>query len=398
MTSSRPILLIVALFACTSLLLTACGVEDVEESNAPPVTILEDPDMGEMDDEEDAPEETPPEVEYMRQCEGDVYGKVYQDQNNSSSSLYVQRIDDQDRPLVDHEVRLIGADATVGALSCDDGAYGFDVGQDGSYVVQAGRQPEWFSTSSSQGLRFGDAVASGSIKVVVFGDSIPAFGPKPWFPERFKGIVDELAEVELVNIAVPGSTSTQWLPSEAYFTSTLAPEVADADLIVFSLGGNDLYEFAMVDPNTQPIGELVGRFEELVEEIQVNIRAIITSLRMANSDADIVWLLYPNYAKTTQWEALVGADNIGAIDLVLSNTLNRIRKELAHHGSFLMWDMFSATEDVDLSAMLSDPLHLNAEGHALYARELFKVLGGVVVEDGAVQDPERLIGFGEQAE
>jgi len=400
---SDPILHTLAsrgLFLGLVLLLTgaiACGPAD-ETEPVEQITLIET-DMSDEQDMGGDPVDMPTEEVATRSCEGDIQGSIYLDDDLDARSFYSQGPEDgEDTPLVDHEVSLIsGADVRT-VLSCDQGNFGFADVEDGTYIIEAKREQDWFVSSSSQGLRFAEAVREGSVKVLVFGDSVPAFGPEPWFPERFKTIVNDLAEVELQNVAVPGSTSVQWLPGANFYRSRLAGNVEDVDLIVFSLGGNDLYEFASTDLNANgDVNELQAKFEVEIEKVKVNILQIITTLREANPDADIVWLLYPNYARSEQWEEIAG-DFIDIVETLLRRTLIGIRKDISHHERFLMWDIFAATSEEDLTSMLVDPLHLNDKGHEFYAQELFKLLGGVVVTDGQPSAHAYNIGFATEAQ
>lgn len=389
------------LFLCLVLLLTsaiACGPTDETEPTTQ-ITLVESDMADEQDMGGEDPEDMSPEEVVARSCEGDVHGAVYLDDDLDARSFYSQGPEDgEDTPLVDHEVSLISKTEVRTILSCEQGNYGFSDIEDGHYLIEARREQDWFVSSSSQGLRFAEAVREGSVKVLVFGDSVPAYGPKPWFPERFKGIVNNLAEVELQNVAVPGSTSLQWLPGANFYKSRLAGNIKDVDLIVFSLGGNDLYEFASTDLNAGgDVSELQAKFEVEIEKVKVNILQIITALREANPDADIVWMLYPNYARSEQWKEIAG-DFIDIVETLLRRTLIGIRKDISHHERFLMWDIFAATSDVDLTSMLIDPLHLNDKGHEFYAQELFKLLGGVVVTDGSPSAPAYNIGFATEAQ
>lgn len=392
-----------------TLLAPACLPE--EDGEPPPeVTLQGEEDMGEEggnnasfedmaaadmggDSEEDMPSSPGGEEEFEPRCDGAPFGgTLYLDTNASSSSLYYQPIDEEDERLGAREVWLRGADLSWKTSSCEDGAFGFDAPPNGAYLLDVERDEGWISTSSSHGASFQRAVARGEVKVVAFGDSIPAYGPTPWFPERFGRIVSALAEVEVVNVAAPGSRSYEWLPGTSFYDSRLKPHIADADVLVFSLGGNDLYAFANADLSAANIQETYDEFELLVEEIKDNIRAIVSDVRAQNPDVDIVWLLYPNYASTDQWAALAG-DVISIVDRLLKRTLVNIREDLAHHEGLLLWDIFGATLELDLDGYLIDPLHLNERGHELYARELFKVLGGVLVEDDQIDGPTRDLGF-----
>jgi len=382
------------LFVCV--VLPSCGPTDETEPTTD-ITIIED-DMSDVDVDMGGEEEDMAVEEVAtRSCEGDVQGTLYLDEDLDARSFYSQGPEDgEDAPLIDHEISLISKAETRSVLTCDQGNYGFSDVEDGYYILDAKREDDWFVSSSSQGLRFAEAVREGSVKVVVFGDSVPAFGPAPWFPERFKSIVTNLAEVNLVNVAVPGSTSIGWLPESGHYRNRLAGEIKDADVIVFSLGGNDLYEFASTDLTNGNVNELQAKFDAEIEKVKANIKLIITTIRASNPDADIVWCLYPNYANSEQWEELAG-DYIDIVKTLLRRTLIGIRKDISHHERLLLWDIFAATEDENLTSMLIDPLHLNESGHEFYARELFKLLGGVIVEGGEVSAPDYNIGFATEA-
>ena len=321
-------------------------------------------------------------------------GRLYLDTDASSLSLYEQEVGPEDEALEGLAVRLLGEDTSWRTSSCEDGSFGFALPPDGAYVLEPQREADWLSTSSSHGERFVEAIEARDLEVVVFGDSVPAYGPQPWFPERFAALSSTLAEVTLHNIAEPGTRSDEWLPGTRLHDQVLLPQVAEADVIVFSLGGNDLYQLAAGGVDTSDVNALIDEFDATVETTKDNIRTILTELRLANPGADIIWLLYPNYATSQEWATLAG-DYISLVDRILRRTLAEIRREMAHHERFLLWDMYAAIgqPDRDLDDYLSDPLHLNAAGHELWARELFQLLGGVIVESGAPAHSPRLMGF-----
>lgn len=369
------------------------GFDDDEDDGSKDEADMPAADEPDMQPEPDMKMEEPP----SQICDGSgmVNGAVYFDEDNSSKSYYFQKIGDEDTPLAERSVNLIGADGVVETTTCADGAFGFGQLEDGNYVIEPIADEGWITTSGSMGQRFAEATREGELKIVVFGDSIPAYGPKPWWPSRLADMTSELAETDLVNVAVPGSRSFEWLPGTGYYNNRLATELGGADLIVFSLGGNDLYELANMDFNSIGIDKALPLFEETVDKIIANLKTIITQIRVVNPDADIVWLLYPNYATTNQWRMLAG-DLVDAIQPILKKELIAIRRRLAHYEGLMIWDIYSATKDVDIDMFLIDPLHLNNLGHDFYARELFKMLGGVVVEQGSPSfDDERLVGFGQ---
>ncbi len=376
-------------------------VIDEDQSSMPP-----DQDMGVMqatgemgiEDDQDMSTVTPTGPAFA--CEGEqISGVVYMDNNLSSASRFLQRLDDEDELLVDEELVLIGTKTTLSGRSCEDGTFGVDGLEDGFYVLAAKPREGHISASSSQGMRFAEAIQEGSLEVLVFGDSIPAFGPKPWYPTLLEETLDQFADTKVINIASPGARSVDWLPGVGgFYEDRLAPRLESADVIVFSLGGNDLYEFAnsnMDLSSPEKVGEALEQFDVVLAEIIVNLKLLITEIRQANPDADIVWMLYPNYATSDEWAALA-PDFIDLIANILQGKLNKIRKDLAHHEGLLMWDMLKSSAALDLDDYLSDPLHLNVAGHAWWERELFMMLGGVIIEEGVRVDAEieRDIGFG----
>lgn len=318
-------------------------------------------------------------------------GTLYVDQDVSSTTTYSQSIDEGDSPLEGAIVRLIRREEVQAVLSCEDGTFRFPEARAGWHMLELAEPVPQLVTSSNQARRLPAAVREGSVKVVTFGDSIPAYGPQPWFPERLRvKLTEVVAEVNVENVAVPGTTTLDWLPSSTSFSNDLSPKLEGADVIVFSLGGNDLYAFAETDLASTPVDQLIADFEGAVEDIKSNLKTIITELRRRNPDADIVWLLYPNYARSTEWQNIAG-NSVGLLERVLKRTLGEIREDMAHHEGLIVWDMFGGTQDVDLNTILIDPLHLNSVGHELYANALFETLGGVLIaeQDGS---EERSIG------
>lgn len=402
-----PLLVLLLLSGAAILTAAGCTPDDEQEPDDEVVIVGFDEDNGDgSQDAADMPVVNGPDMSLeldmkmdeppSQICDGSgmVNGAVYFDEDNSSKSYYFQKIGDDDTALAERSVNLIGADGVVSTTTCADGAFGFGELADGSYILEPIADEGWITTSGSMGQRFAEAAREGELKVVVFGDSIPAYGPKPWWPSRFADMTSKFAETDLVNVAVPGSRSFEWLPGTGYYNNRLATELGGADLIVFSLGGNDLYELANMDFNSIGIDKALPLFEETVDNIIANLKTIITQIRVVNPDADIVWLLYPNYATTDQWRMVAG-DLVDAIQPILKKELIAIRRRLAHYEGLMIWDIYAATRDVDIDMFLIDPLHLNNLGHDFYARELFKMLGGVVVEQGDVNvSDDRLVGFG----
>ena len=312
-----------------------------------------------------------------------VSGSLYEDTDKSSRSRWAGEFGEEDVALAGDRMELLGEKATWSTPVCEDGSFGFLELPEGDYFARPVTGEEMsICTSSTHGRRFAEAMASGGAKMVVFGDSLPHYGPQPWWPERFEERASAVAPVDLHNIAVPGATSIQWLPGSSFWTRDLEPHLADADIFIFSVGGNDLFELAQADLSTTSVGELAEQFEAAVVEIEENVRAIVEELRAQNPDADIVYLVYPDYGNTTRWQALAG-NATPIVTRTLRSTLTQIRANNAHYKRLTYLDLFGATVGTDFNDLLIDELHFNEKGHAFVAEELFRSLGGVRVEGDA---------------
>jgi lysophospholipase L1-like esterase len=328
-----------------------------------------------------------------------VSGALYEDVNMSSASRWTSEVDEEDAALAGARVELIGRRGTWSTTVCEDGTFGFAGLPEGDYFVRPVTEQDFpVCTSSTHGRRFAEALSEGELEVVVFGDSLPHWGPQPWWPERFAERAGAMADVTLHNIAVPGAESPQWLPGAGFWARDLEPLIPDADVFVFSIGGNDLYALAEADLTTTSVGELAVQFEEKVVEIEENVREIAAALRERNPDADIVYVVYPDYGNTDRWASIAG-QAAPIVKNTLRRTLGRIRLDNAHYQRMTYLDLFGATIDTDLNALLVDELHFNEAGHVFVAEELFRSLGGVRVEaDGEPDSVEVGLSAGEEAE
>ena len=310
-----------------------------------------------------------------------VSGSVYLDQNDSANTLYDQGVDPEDAPPpTPVSVSLFTTEKISSGLTCDGGEFAFEGLEPGRYLIDVAPEASWSCASTNCGRNLATAIRGGQVNVVAFGDSVPAYGPEPWFPERFGAHLSGFAEVTVTNVAIPGSESREWLPGTRAWVNRLAPTLDDADVIVFSLGGNDLY--SVIDdinsPDAQAILGQVDAILELIDQIKANLKAIVEAIRAEAPHADIVWLLYPNYAMSRAWGEIAG-DYQGAAELLLETELKQIREEMADVPGLLIMDIFAAVDKARIDTLLLDELHLNAEGHAFYAEELFRTLGGVHV-------------------
>ena len=251
----------------------------------------------------------------------------------------------------------------------------------------------YICTSTNFSTRISDAIDLGQITILTFGDSIPSFGPTPWFPENVAQFFNQFAPSSEINLAVPGTVTDNWLPGTSRF-ATLSEQVPQADVIIFSLGGNDLlYYVEGISAGSIPeMMEHLNDLDPLLDRIQSNLETIYYELRTLAPKADIVWLLYPNYATSDQWASYTGEYTF-LIEGMMDNKLRIIRGRMSESEGLMIADIFGGTADIDLDDLLFDPLHLNSHGHRYYAAEIFMTLGGVIMNGDYARGQERMIGF-----
>lgn len=381
---------------CLSFVLfgVGCGDNDTKDSNNnEPLIIGDMTDMtGDLaDDMEDMSQD-----EQAGCGESNIAFRLYADNDRSSLTTFGQRVMDPDEPIAQASVKLIGPQKRVEGKTCDDGTISWSTLPDGAYITEIDVASTQYITSSNQSRRLPKAIAEGNVNLLTFGDSIPAYGPKPWFPAKLTDRLLPMVQVNNNNVAVPGSQSIEWLPDTRYYKNKLQPSLASADVIVFSLGGNDLYDFAnsLGGITQDKINEKYAEFQTLVDQIKINLKTIVAAIREVNAEADIVWILYPNYAQSSYWEDIAGS-SISLVQNLLQRTLGEVRRDIGKEEDLLIVDMFNMLYKKDIDQYLIDPLHLNQPGHELYADEVFKTLGGVIIKDGQnVDSTPRYIGVG----
>jgi lysophospholipase L1-like esterase len=384
---------------------------DLPES-APDLVIPDLPhgDLAELPSQEDVgmppdlqpdlPPEVAPEEVDLDDCPdlaalgpGLLSGMLYRDGDTSSASLHSQgyfpKFDD---PIGGWTVRLLGYGVEWETASCGNGEFHFSGLDEGTYVFAPEAAPDTDCTSNNLPRRFPEAVREGHVTLVTIGDSVPKVGPKPFFPARTAWMVRRVAEVENRNVAVPGTTTIHWLPGGNLFETVLAPELPEADVVVISVGGNDVMGFiggALGNPSRALI-KLQG-LEVFTQQVHDNVATIITEIQARAPHVDVVFCLYVNYAATTYWGKQAGpyAD---LLKVAGHNVLVKARGLLAAMPGVLIADMFGAWGDASADPLLIDSVHLSAAGHALYAEEIFKVLGGTSIGLEPME-PHRLYGF-----
>lgn len=311
-----------------------------------------------------------------------VAGFVFDDLQAQADSAYAYPAMSAVSALEDVPVKIRGSGGfSAETQTCWDGWFKFDSTSPGKYLVSVNEQNQQFCTTTNDAEHLPAAVDSGEVNLVAFGDSLPTQGVEPYFPTLLDRHIEDLGpNVELKNVAVGGSTSDEWLPSKEHYTDKLKPHLSDADVVVFSIGGNDLYSIRKQLDTPLSLADAqqaIQMFNQTKTEIISNIETITAQLRQDAPNADIVWVLYPNYARSDQWQSFLGSAQSAATTF-LKGALEDIRKKLSDEKRLMIADMLEATSSLDLTAHLDDPLHLNKQGHEVFAREIFFLLGGVI--------------------
>ena len=139
------------------------------------------------------------------------------------------------------------------------------------------------------------------------------------FPDRFATLVGDLVQIDNRNVAIAGSTSEDWLPDGNYFQSRLTPHIPNADLIVITIGGNDLMTlFSDAASLLADIPAAVEEARRIIQQVIENLKLMISAIREINPDVDIAFCLYPDYtqARGTIWQTintLVGEGELAAM-------------------------------------------------------------------------------------
>lgn len=130
--------------------------------------------------------------------------------------------------------------------------------------------------------------------ILVMGDSLGAgVGDEDGlgFDQRYLELLsqDDGLERVLTNISVPGFVSSQL--AEQLNSGEYASDVESADLILISIGGNDLNRLYFQDTET-----MIAEFDETLGVFLENLEAVMTDIRSVNPEAQLALIgLYDPY-------------------------------------------------------------------------------------------------------
>jgi lysophospholipase L1-like esterase len=310
-----------------------------------------------------------------------VAGQLYVDVDQSERSLWDGgSFAAPDEGIAARAVTLYGPDGPVETVTCADGTFGFSDLNGRTYVTAV----EWEegdlcrTRNCQRGLAA--ALDRGRVKIVTLGDSVPVVGDAPFFPQRLADMLAPLADVENVNIAVGGTTSVDWVPGTPNFDQRFEPHIDSADIVIVSVGGNDFLEYAngaFGNPS-----EAIAGFPDFVREVMGRVLLVKDTVAVRNPDADLVYLLYPDYSQSQSWADQFGFA-ISVIQGLVEDALEQILDELGPEEDIVMVDFYGFYREtgLDLDTYLYDMLHFNDAGQQVYAERIFEALGGVLIAD-----------------
>jgi lysophospholipase L1-like esterase len=316
-----------------------------------------------------------------------VLGQIYTDIDQSERSLWDGgSFGPTDEAVQGLTVTLIGANGSEQTETCEDGTFGFGDLEEGSYLTVVDWEDGTLCRTRNCQTGLAEAVESGRVKIVTLGDSVPVVGDAPFFPARLTDMLSPFADVENVNIAVGGTTSVDWVPGTPNFDQRFGPHLESADVVIVSLGGNDFLQYANeAFANPQ---EAIAGFPDFVREVMGRVLLIKDTVALQNPDADLVYLLYPDYSQSGTWSEQFGFA-ISIIQGLIADALEQILNELGPEEDILMVDFYGYFREtgLNLDAHLYDLLHFNDAGQQVYAERLFEVLGGVSIADEIGTNP-----------
>ena len=322
---------------------------------------------------------------------GDIGGMIYLDTDGSNESLIYQGFNFGDRVLPQVRIELNDGTTTQVVRTGKYGTYSFLNLPDGIYFVRP-LLSDWLTdTSKNVPERVPQAIDEGHITILTIGDSLGVLGSQKPYPDWLAEHFSELCDVTLYNEHVSGSRSWEWMPNDpkAYFENRVLPYADDVDLIVVTVGGNDadIYIEGM-SWEEYDIVQIVTNFfsdPQYVTEIFPRVRQLMDDLHTAAPQADIVYMIYPNYANS-DWVAPPLGLFAGFFQNLLGWILESQRHDFKDFDYLTIADQYEYWNGVALDPYLYDAIHFNDLGAEELARVMFNALGGVILDEDHVND------------
>lgn len=208
---------------------------------------------------------------------------------------------------------------------------------------------------------------SDSVRVVVIGDSIArgtgdekGNGFPTYLPDFFKEA--SINKVKVDNLGVDGLRSSgllERLKSEEYNS-----QIANSDLVVLSIGGNDILKLQYVSDITK-YGIIYDSLKQIQDKYLVNLNEILKTIREINESASIAFIGLYNPRE----------DMASYANTLLLNMWNHSTIEVLEKDGRAV---FIPTQDIfksDLKNYISsDSLHPNSAGYQAVSDKIAKIL------------------------
>jgi lysophospholipase L1-like esterase len=249
-------------------------------------------------------------------------------------------------------------------------------------------------TSRNRPLRLPEAIREGAVRIVSIGDSVSAMGSDTLFCQRLADRISEMAPATCTNLAEDGATTWDWLPGSprGYMENRLLPVLPETDVLTVTLGANDLYWYLGDGPpyDSEEILQRVIDYPEYLENFIPNTIRVMEEVRARNPACDIVYVIYWNVVNSDLMAGVLG-ELAGLATFVTGSGLDILRTLTADVEGIVLADVDGALGNTKIDPYLYDEAHPNDAGHQLHADEVFRALGGVVLEAGSAEN--RAYGF-----
>ncbi|WP_368645715.1 GDSL-type esterase/lipase family protein [Alkalibacterium putridalgicola] len=202
----------------------------------------------------------------------------------------------------------------------------------------------------------------GASDILILGDSI-GFGvgdeENLGIGERYLNLLEEDSETDttITNSSVPGFESSQL--ADLIESRENRTSIAGAELIILSIGGNDLNRLNLEDNVT-----LAPAFEETLNTYKENLTFILSEIRSINPDAQLAIIgLYNPYSEDDPQNARFLLDWNHETRLIVNSD--------AAFAYIPTYELFAYHLDAYLS---QDDFHPNGMGYQVIAETLFRIL------------------------
>jgi lysophospholipase L1-like esterase len=168
---------------------------------------------------------------------------------------------------------------------------------------------------------------------------------------------------------VRGTTSDDWRPGAELFERELEPRLERTDVVLVSLGGNDLQAALGGADGIEALsqadaGSAAAEIRLALRRLRRNLRATFRAIRAASPGTEIVYVGYPDYSRAAAWRNAVGG-GIGRVALRIG--LGELLAASRDAGPDLVVDMLETTGD----RRRVDRLGAGSKAHRHVVRSLY---------------------------